>query len=369
MTRFNMPEIDFVDVDASTFENIGVSKFEELMGVTLSESDPRRKLFQSIAFLLTVSANNTDYTGKQLLLTYASDNYLDHYGAGKDVFRLEPIPAKTIIRYEVNNPNLFTIPAGNRLSVNDIVFYTVEDKEVPIGTQYIDIKAECEEPGSLGNGFLPGQIENIVDPLPWVTKAYNITESSGGSDRETDDAFAERIRNANEGYSTTGPDLAYQYHARSANQRIIDVEVLSPAPSEIEIVVLMAGGEIPSQAELEEVLNACSPRDVRPLTDKVTVVAPAAYVYDLTVEYYLPQSSIDQKDTIQANVEDALADYTLWQKSKLGRGIDPSELYARLQAAGAKRISVTPNQYIELTRKQFAKEGIVTLTFGGFIND
>lgn len=369
MARFNLPDIDFLEVDAAEYENMAVAKFEELQKVSLGDADPRRKFIQSVALIATVLANNIDYTGKQNLLTYASDSFLDHYGAKKDVFRLKPIASKTTLRFEVNNPSLFEIPAGTRVSINDLTFATLTTQQVEVGLAYIDILAECETPGVIGNGFLPGQITSLVDPLPWVSKVSNITISAGGSDWETDDAFAERIRNANESFSTTGPELAYEYYAKSANQRIQDVKVLSPAPCEVKIVILMENGELPTEEELKEVLKLCSARDVRPLTDRVSVSAAEPYIYNMDIVYYLPQSSIDRQEYLKADVNQALQNYVLWQKLKLGRGIDPSELYARLRTAGAKRISVEPNQYVELAGHQVAKEGIINLTFGGFVND
>ncbi|MFJ7746777.1 hypothetical protein [Peribacillus sp. NPDC097295] len=46
-----------------------------------------------------------------------------------------------------------------------------------------------------------------------------------------------------------------------------------------------------------------------------------------------------------------------------------SELYALLQQAGAKRITVSPNEYIALKKNQVAREKAVNLNFGGFIDD
>ena len=39
----------------------------------------------------------------------------------------------------------------------------------------------------------PGSIKTLVDLLPYTLKVENITESSGGMDRETDNELAERV--------------------------------------------------------------------------------------------------------------------------------------------------------------------------------
>ncbi|MGG3448622.1 baseplate J/gp47 family protein [Domibacillus aminovorans] len=368
MKRFNLPEIEFVNLNVEELERIGVEKFESLTGVTLSEADPRRKFIQSVAFMGVLLANNIDFTAKQSRLAYAEDHYLEHIGINKNVERLEPIAADAIVRYNVNNPEVFVIPSGNRMSVGDVFFETTADHTVEVGLEYIDIELKCTEPGTIGNDYLPGQITEIVDPLPWVTSAVNVTKSAGGTDWETDDAYAERIRTANESLSTGGPELAYEYLAKSANQNVIDVHVDSPAPVQVMITALMTNGEAPDEDVKAQILEKCSAKTVRPMTDLVTVADPVISAHSVAVTYYLPQSLIAQQSIYQAAVGYAADEYVVWQKSKLGRGIDPSELYARLAKAGAKRVSVEPNDYVELAGNEVAHM-TVTLTYGGLLND
>lgn len=369
MARFNLPDIDFLDVDPEDFELIGVSKFESLAGVTLGETDPRRKVFQSVAFLCSLIANNINYTGKQNSLAYATDNFLEHKGIEKDVSRLEPVAAKTVMRFEVNNPEPFTIPKDVRFSIEDTFFTSTNSAVVEAGTQQVDIEAVCEEAGTIGNGYLPGQIVDMVDSVPWVSKAYNITTSAGGLDWEDDDAFAERIRESNERFSTAGPELAYNYFAKSASQRIIDVQTLNLTPGVVSIFPLMEDGELATDEEKQAILSVCSDKSVRPLTDRVQIMDPDLFMYDLNITYYLPSSAAGLQESSQTAVNNALQEYIIWQKSKLGRGIETSELYALLQQAGAKRITVSPNEYIALNKNQVAREGAVNLNFGGFIDD
>ncbi|MNP79071.1 hypothetical protein D3C76_1768200 [compost metagenome] len=64
-----------------------------------------------------------------------------------------------------------------------------------------------------------------------------------------------------------------------------------------------------------------------------------------------------------------MASYQLWQRSKLGRDINPSELIARVMAAGALRVNVTAPVYTALTATQVAQQGATTLTYGGLVDD
>ena len=370
MTRFNLPEIEFVSSDVEEYEQLGVSIFEAKMpGVELTEADPRYKLIQAAAFIASLLANNIDYTGKQSRLAYAEDNYLDHIGNDKGVPRLEAQAARTTLRFQVSNPELFVIWSGTTVASGGLSFETMEDVSVPYGVEYVDIEAKCTIEGITGNGIVPGLINDLQTPVPWVQTVANITESSGGIEVEDDDQYANRIHLSPEGYSTAGPEEAYIFHAKTAHQGIIDVRALSPSPSVVKIVVLMEGGELPSPEILSAVDAKCSPRHIRPLTDFVMIDAPDEVFYDLSITYYLPESYRPAETYHKTEIQAAIADYKLWQRSKLGRGIDPGELYARIQAKGGRRIIVEPNDYVPIADEQVAKDRDVIVTFGGFVDD
>ena len=60
-----------------------------------------------------------------------------------------------------------------------------------------------------------------------------------------------------------------------------------------------------------------------------------------------------------------MEDYEVWQKSMLGRAIDPSELVYRIKAAGAKRVALPLPAYAAIESYQVAVEDNVTVTYGG----
>jgi phage-related baseplate assembly protein len=371
MARFGLPDIDFVNRDPSEIEAEMVTNFEQKTGIHLTNADPRRKFIQTFVYALSLAYNRIDYTAKQNSLAYAEDDFLDHIGNKKGVPRLGPKPAECIVRYELNPIRNMVIPKGKRVSYgNEVFFETTQDTLVPENAEYVDIKVQCTEPGPIGNGFLPGQINNIVDPIPFVVRAYNITTTSGGTDWEDDDPYAERIRQSPERYSTAGPEGAYIFYAKTADQRIVDVTVESPSPGVVEIIVLLENGELPDQSVLDRVMEICSDKTVRPLTDQVIVRAPDVVSYDIQLTYYVSREKANVLTDIQAQVQAAVSEYVVWQKSKLGRWVDPSELVARVKAAGASRCFVqTPSSFIEVERTEVAKENTVSLTFGGMTDD
>jgi phage-related baseplate assembly protein len=149
----------------------------------------------------------------------------------------------------------------------------------------------------------------------------------------------------------------------------LDVHAFSPADGRVTVVPLLAGGQIPGQDVLEAIAETLEDRGIRPLTDKVTVEAPSPVPYNTTIVYYISRSRASEVPAIQTAVNSAVAAYQLWQKSKLGRDINPSELIARVMAAGALRVVPTVPVYSALTATQVAQEGTTTVTYGGLADD
>ncbi len=366
MTRFNLPDVAFVEKSAQQIEADTANRFKELTGIALGAADPRRKFIQTVAAIIAQQRVLIDRSAKQNLLAYAEDNYLDHLGALTETSRLAASYATVTVRFTLSTAVQQTIPAGTRVTAGDGVFFAVRAAvTVEAEQSYADVECQCTVAGAAGNGYLPGEINKLVDPLQWVQSVANITESAGGADVEDDDAYAERIRQAPESFSVAGPNGAYKYWAKSASQLIIDVSVRSPSAGVVEIRPLLTDGEIPGQEILDAVLAACSDKTKRPLTDDVQVLAPAAVSYDIDLTYWIDSANASTAVSIQAAVAQAVEDYKIWQKSMLGRAIDPSELVYRIKAAGAKRVSLTLPVYAAIESYEVAVEDNVTVTYGG----
>lgn len=370
MPRFNLPDITFAEKSAQQIETDIVNRYQEITGQALALADPRRKFIQALVPILAQQRALIDFGAKQNLLGYSIGENLDHIGALSDTERLEAIPAKTTVQFQLSTAFQQIIPAGTRVTAGDGVFFTTT-KAVQIngGQVSAEIETECTQSGAVGNGYLPGEINQLVDPIQWVQSVENITESQGGADREGDDSYAERINVAPESFSVAGPASAYYSWARTASQSIVDVSVRSPSPGVVEIRPLLLGGEIPEQEILDAVLTTCSNKMIRPLTDQVQVLAPEQVNYDLSLTYWIKTSDSSVASSIQEKVSQTVEEYKLWQKSKQGRDIDPSELIARIKNAGAKRVVVTLPVYLQVASYQVAVDGETAVTYGGLEDD
>ena len=167
-----------------------------------------------------------------------------------------------------------------------------------------------------------------------------MSESDGGADKESDAAFYDRMRESMETFSTAGPLGAYEYFAKTASALIVDVKATSPEPGEVDVRVLLAGGELPGTEMLKTVSDILNADNVRPLTDHVTVAAPETVSYAIDFTYYTQEGGAVSAETVAANIAAAVQAFREWQGARMGRDVNPSYLTALLMQAGAKRVEI-----------------------------
>jgi phage-related baseplate assembly protein len=351
-----VPDIDFCVKDASVVEADVISKYESFfylatkISKTLGRGDPVRLFLLSIIYQLVVQRSIIDSTGKENLLKYAHGANLDNLGAkwGPRGVRLQATSATTTLRFSLSSPITAEspIPLGTLAqSSSGVQFATTAEGIILPGGLAIDLPAAAVVPGEAANGLIPGQVNQLVQwNSPFLVAVTNLTTTSGGADVEDDEHFRARIWMAPESFSCAGPYGAYEYWAASANPDIVDVSVWSdPAHAgQVYIYPLMAGGVMPTQAVLDQVYAVCNADRIRPLTDQVFVQAPLPVsTTGCVVKYWIKTSDGQFSTDIQSKVTQAFADYLVWQRTKIGRDINPSKCDQMLVAAGAKRTDIS----------------------------
>ena len=291
----------------------------------------------------------------------------------KDLGRAPAAAATTTLRFTLSAVRDMAtgIPMGSRVASSGAVFFATDEyAEIPAGSTTVDVPATCTVTGTEGNGLAVGELSTMVDPVPYMASVANLTATEGGAEIENDDDLAERVYLAPSAYSTAGPEDAYLYHAKKFNAGIGDVVATSnQAAGKVDIVFIMADGTTPGTTMINGLQDYLSAKTVRPMTDQVTVAAPAEVAYSITLTYYINRSDSARAVTIQEAVAQAVADYQTWQRA-IGRDINPSKLVAMIMAAGAKRVTVTAPTYttVEAT-KVSALSGDPVITYGGLEDD
>ena len=367
-----LPDITFANADVEKMEANALVIVEGILGRSLARADPLRLFIKGLLTIIAQQNILIDETAKQNLLRYAKDGNLDHIGALVGTRRLQPTAATCTVELTLSTSrNKATIiNAGTRITSGDKVYFALDSDVIFLtGETSRTARATCTEVGEIGNGYIAGELKEIVDPQPYLQSIINITKSEGGSDVEDDDSLRERIHEAPESFSIAGTESAYIYLAKSASALISDVKAVSPIDGVVMIYVLLEGGELPSEEIINLVYDKLSPKDKRPLTDKVVVAAPEVVEYDIELRYVISRDDATMAASIQEAVESAIQSYIDWQRSKLGRDLNESELHFRIRKAGAKRVEIVSPTYKKVGDLQVAIPRNINAVYGGLEDD
>lgn len=374
MNLNELPDVNFVSLSVEELINEKIKKYEDAyfeqynQKKQLYPGDPIRIFLYAQALREYQLLQLIDYSAKQNLLKYAEGDFLEHKAGDRNVKRLSASKATAPILFTFSAPltSVQVIPSGTRVTPGGNIFFsTIQSTEVQQGDTEIEIVVECNESGTVGNDYLPGQINTLVDPIPFVSSITNTERSQGGANTEDDDSLRERAFLAPEAFSVAGPSGAYEFFAKNYSPAIIDVKVLSPNPGEVDVIVLLEDGQIPESTFLDGLLEYLSDKERRPLTDNVSTNAPDVVNYNLDVTYYVSSDKSGILETIQSRIESAINDYLNWQKNKIGRDINPSKLIRNIIDAGGKRVIINSPDFINIEDNEVAVEDDINIQFGG----
>ncbi len=361
---------------------------ENELGETLAEGDERKLFLRSLMPIIVGINNDINDTANQNLLKYARNNKLDSIAA--DYHSTSRLPAtysscKGKIKLSVAQEQDLLIKAGTKVTPDNIAIFKIKDNiTIKKGDLEADITLIATSTGEKYNGFDIGKINYIVDPIPYVEEIYNTEKSKGGSDIEDDDSYRERARLAMESLSTAGPEGAYEYFAYSADNSISAVKIISPSPGTVKILVVVDNGETASKGILDKVYEECSPKDRRPLTDKLETGTPEIKEYDIELTYYLDKNFPVEEGSWRKLIEGknldfndgAIREFIKWQQEEIGKAINPDELRYKIQdsagvllndrkISGVRRIELITPVHETIDEDKIAKVKNITVTYGG----
>ncbi|HEJ8022135.1 TPA: baseplate J/gp47 family protein [Serratia liquefaciens] len=181
---------------------------------------------------------------------------------------------------------------------------------------------------------------------------------------EDDEAFRTRIQLAWSRLSTAGAENTYTFFAASADPDVLDIRAYGPEDhqllGEVYLYVLSrTNGGIPSAEVLQKVAEAVNKKEVRPLTDFVTVKQAEMVDFEVTADIQIPYGP--DTDTVMKTAEDELAKY-LAIVHRLGRLVSRSAIDRALHQAGIVTVKLlSPAADISMAMGQAPRCSKVTL--------
>lgn len=316
--------------DATSLKARYVAWFEAASGRKLYPMQVEMLLIEALAYAMSVLGVEGQIVASQHLVAFADISGLERLGPNRSTPRLAASRARTTMRFSVDPPReeATLVAAGCRVSAGEIVFAALTPAVIPAGAVSAEVEAEAQTDGAAGNGFLPGQIATMLDPVAGVA-AVNLTTSEGGADIEDVELYRLRVANAFERISTGGSQAWYRETTMGASPAVIDVAVVRPAPCYVDLYPLTrtgaAGAEL--SAQIAAVFNTDAALDIR-FGDHVALQAAtgvaAAPVFAVRVR--------GAAASIAADAQAAAAAVLDGWRYRLGAVVAPSEAEAAIRA-------------------------------------
>lgn len=304
-------------------------------GDILYPGDEKEMLLRSVQEDIVQVFAGVDNALRMQTLRYAVGDYLDVIGEQRGCERITASAATTTVTITTNaTGEEDTLTAGSSMTCDGEMFYQLVNDVALTGYQTsITAEVTADRTGSAGNGLTAGTEMSLVITNPGVNRIVVAADASGGNERETDDAYRERIRLHGLTSVTTGPALQYEEVAKGVSSDILDAKAISPGAGRVNVYLILSS-DTGSAAIIQDVTEALSSDDVRPLTDNVTVLLADDVEYTLNVQCQSDGSS----STVSA-MADAVTAYQAWQDGNIGIAFNPDRLMAALYQAGATRVT------------------------------
>ena len=312
--------------------------------ITLLESDRFSALLETLAYRELLLRARINESVKSMLLPYASGTDLDNVVAIYGIERLQGekptagielclsitkdsdtiVPAKSVFRSE---------KGGIAILKDSVVIKRGELKAT--GKIILD---EFVKESSI-------KCELIQTPLPFVLKAKQTSNFTGGADKESDERLRERAVLSLERFSTAGSAKAYIYQALSANAKVEEVSVLNGGPGIVNVYLKTSDMSEATRQSVEDHLNG---EKVRPLTDTVNI--KNATIKDVEISAQLELTDMFLQDEIDKAIKSSRSSLSL------GEDLNLSYIYSTLHKNGVYRVNLkTPAADIKVNDDSFIR--------------
>lgn len=327
-------ETHYVTYDAEELWDEIQDAHIESGGDILYPGDEKEILLRTVQAIAISIMAKCDSAMRMDTRQYAQEEYLDIYGDKRNCPRNEAKAATATVEIVFKaNGYAQTIPAGTELTADGVVLYHLTEDITQTGAaQTVTTTIECSKAGTLGNGLANNTQMQFIQTNDAILSVYTTSAATGGQDVEEQEVYRERIGTQGLTSVTTGPSDQYEAAAEAVSTLILDAKALNDGAGNVGIYLILEN-DADSAALIQSVLEALTPKSVRPLNDHVEVNLAGEAAYTLHVSVWYPSGL-----NIEDQITEAIAEYKDWQENTVGRAFNPGKLTAALYQLGATRV-------------------------------
>lgn len=355
------PIPDFFERDTAQIKEKLVGWFEAETGRTLYPAQTETFFIDLLTYAISMWAEAGQSAALQNRVVWAEGQHLDDVGANVSTYRLKAAYAASKVRFTLSGLRAsgVVVPIGTRVSAGTaLVFSTTQELVIAAGGLFGDVDVIADQPGADYNDLQLGQIEDILDPIAYVSTVANILPSAGGSSVESDDRLRERVANALERVSRAGSRAGYIENVKAVNPSIVDVQSIRSQPGYIEITPLMVDG-VSSDVIDAQILAFLDPETMIPQGDFVSIRKADPVDFDVVMTLKVASH---MATGIKALAKQAVRDqFEIWSQF-LGAQIAPSALVEAVRLiSGVVGVAGPEFAFTDLPATSFAQLRIVSI--------
>jgi len=192
ITGFNKKTIDAIlqDLETEAQAQFGTT-------VDLTSTSPLKMMLEAVAVEIARIWDMAENIYDNGFVDYAGGINLDRLGAIVDVLRQSATQSTGTVTF--TGVAATVIPVGSRVSTNEGLEYQTTAAGIVGGGGTVDIAVESLGYGEEYNAGA-GLIVNLVTPIVGITSVVNAAATVGGSDKESDASYRDRVKGALTGF-------------------------------------------------------------------------------------------------------------------------------------------------------------------------
>ncbi len=345
---------------SSKDDYVAAMNAELQLGENKTEGTFGQDIINAVGYEMAVQKDTQiDTLLDRAFVTTATGNDLDLCGADAGLPRKEATKSQVLVRVSGLEDQVVTTSV--KISKGDLVFTSLETKSIP-AAGYVDVYFQCETAGLIGN-VAADTVFDFEGNYYGLNSAVAVSKGVGGSDREDDESYRQRILYKIQNEASSGNVAHYKQWAESVDGVASALVVpLWNGNGTVKVLISTPDKSNPTQLLLDKV--AAYIETQRPIGATVTVDA-IDYV-DINVNAVVSLSDIGSISNVTEKFNAALAQYLSTYGLVTVSYLRIADLL--LQCTGVLDVqSYTLNggvQSITLTATQMARVGTTTITEG-----
>lgn len=243
--------------------------------------------------------------------------YLEYLGECKGIFKNSPTNSIGIIRF-YGKPGT-VIEKGKIVSTSSTDYkqnieFEILETNVINESENITVKAECKEPGIIGN-VKKGSITLLIKPINGVKALINEEDFKGGTDIEDEEHFRERVLEEYKNEATSGNEDHYIKWAKEVNgvgYAYVISEWKGPGTGTTKVLILDKNGKPATKELIDRVQDYISPSGKNrggkaPVQSNVTIDTPSTIQINIKAKFKFKEGF--NKEFVLNNLKDNLNKY------------------------------------------------------------